>query len=474
LKIKLPIIAQLFAIFFCSSVVLAIGSMYFFSIKSYEYQRNELSIKISTASVRLSRALIEPATQKNEAALKNIISAFAGTPEVVCVEVRLRQGNIEYFWPNKECVQQNKNLMVHEQPLRRGTRVLGVANVHFTDDLIKQDIETFVFFTFVGLSGVLSTLLLILFVSQRALVSSPITSIILKMKNFNAGETRFKTKPLKAAPEFERIDSEFDKLAKELNTQAQEIIQKNETLRLQNASIERDKVKLEALLANILPSNIVRKLRREGSVAPKKFTNVGILMLDFVDFTELSAKSDADVLFAELNEMFTAFDILCEKYTCERIKTIGDAYLAVANVNVNNPKQIESLAKLALDILALVEQRKATFNWECRIGLHVGDLVAGIVGKTKILFDVFGDGINTASRVEGLSIPMKVNCSNAFYEAADFQEFFESRGELEVKGKANMIMHFLKREYHISPQEEIAKIILGAENTRSLIESTIE
>lgn len=473
MKIKLPIIAQLFAIFFCSSVILAIGSMYFFSIKSYKYQRNELSIKIATASVRLSRALIEPVTKKNEAALKNIISAFAGTPEVVCVEVRLRQGNIEYFWPNNECVQQNKNLMVHEQPIRRGTRVLGVANVYFTDDLIKQNIETFVFYTFVGLSGVLSTLLLILFVSQRALVSSPINSIIIKMRNFNAGATHLEAKPLEAAPEFKRIDSEFDKLAKQLNTQALEIIEKNKTLELQNASIERDKVKLELLLANILPSKIISELRQEGSVTPQKFRNVGILILDFVGFTELSAEADADVLFAELNEMFTAFDLLCEKYNCERIKTIGDAYLAVTNVNLDNPKQIESLAKFSLDIIALVEQRQAAFNWECRIGLHVGDLVAGIVGKTKILFDVFGDGINTASRVEGLSSPMRVNCSNAFYEAADFQDFFEPRGELEVKGKANMLMYFLRREYHISPQEEITKIILRASKTRSLVESTI-
>lgn len=237
----------------------------------------------------------------------------------------------------------------------------------------------------------------------------------------------------------------------------------------QNRKIAEDNERLELLINNTLPANVVTELGANGQVSPKKFKDVGIMFLDFVNFTEISANNDEHLIFSELNEMFTCFDILAQKYECERIKTIGDAYLAVTNVNVPNQAPVNSLCDFAIDILAILEARNSKLEWNCRIGLHVGDLVAGVVGKTKILFDVFGDGINIASRIEAASQPMKINCSKAFFDRCDFSEHFEARGLIEVKGKAPMEMFFLNKTFKPLDPAAINQIIDEARNTRSII-----
>ena len=241
----------------------------------------------------------------------------------------------------------------------------------------------------------------------------------------------------------------------------------------QNKSIKRDKEKLEVLIGNILPSATILELRKSGQVKPKQFKNVGILMLDLVGFTKLSTQNDANVLFSELNELFTCFDILAEQYECERIKTIGDAYLAVTNVNIENAKPNESLAILAADFIHIIEARRGKIDWKCRIGLHKGDLIAGVVGKSKILFDVFGDGINTAARMEAASVPMKINCSENFYLTSNFKDQFTSRGLQEIKGKDPARMYFLKDSFHELDSDRISEIVQQARNMKSIVEITV-
>lgn len=470
MRFKLPIIAQMFSIFLVASLLLAGVATYVYSLKSYEYQRNDLSVKIATASVRLGRALINPASQNDLESVRNIISAFAGTPEVVCVDLALRVGNVRESWPNKGCLTENPSLMMHDQPIRRGSRVVGSVQVFFTDEFIKKNIDVFIVYTFLGLSVVLFILLIIMLVAQRVLVTKPLNKIIRKMRKFKVGQVIDKDDSAKYASEFIQISTEFDILADKLNSQANEITNKNRLLKSQKQKIQDEKTKLEILIKNILPSNTVRELKETGTVQPKKYNNVGILVLDFIGFTKMSAKADQKLLFNELNEIFTCFDLLAELHCCERVKTIGDAYLAVANVNIKNNSQIESLAKFALEIIAVLEARKSPLEWKCRIGLHVGDIVAGVVGKTKILFDVFGDPLNTAFRTEGLSEPMKINCSKDFYSASDFHDHFEARGIFEVKGKESMEMFFLKSSYYHPNTQDITDIINSAKLSESLIE----
>ena len=469
---KLSISARIFVILFVSGFLLAASSTYIYAIKAYEYQRSELSIKIATASVRLTRAIIKPASQNDLSAVKNIVSAFAGTPEVVCVELNLRRGNFSEVWPNEGCLAEDRKLMVHDQPIRRGTKILGNAKVYFTDDFINENIRVFVQFVAFGVTAVLGILLAVLLISQKLIISMPINRIISSMSTFKVGDS-FTRSVSKASPEFLKISAALHQLMSTINKQATVIIDKNQMLEAQNLKIEEDRRKLELLVENILPSTTISELREKGTVTPKKFENVGILFLDFVGFTEQSAKTDAALLFFELNEMFTCFDIIAEKYGCERIKTIGDAYLAVTNVNFTNSAQNENLAKMAIEIIELITLRNDKIDWKCRIGLHVGDLVAGVVGKTKISFDVFGDGINTASRVEGASEALKINCSEDFYQTSAFKDYFENRGLIEIKGKKPQNMYFLSSDFFSPDIADLRVTIEASKRVSSLLEEAM-
>ena len=469
---KLSISARIFVIIFVSGFLLASSSTYIYAVKAYEYQRSELSIKIATASVRLTRAIIKPASQNDLSAVKNIVSAFAGTPEVVCVELNLRRDNFSEVWPNESCLDEDRKLMVHDQPIRRGAKILGNAKVYFTDEFINENIRVFVQFVALGVTAVLGILMVVLLISQKLIISMPINRIISSMSTFKVGDN-FTESVSKASPEFLKISAALHKLMSTINKQATVIIDKNQMLEAQNLKIEEDRRKLELLVENILPSATISELREKGTVTPKKYENVGILFLDFVGFTEQSAKTDAALLFSELNEMFTCFDIIAEKYGCERIKTIGDAYLAVTNVNFPNSAQNENLAKMAIEIIELITLRNDKIDWNCRIGLHVGDLVAGVVGKTKILFDVFGDGINTASRVEGASEALKINCSEDFYQNSAFKDYFENRGLIEIKGKKSQNMYFLSSDFFSPDIADLRVTIEASKRVSSLLEEAI-
>lgn len=215
-------------------------------------------------------------------------------------------------------------------------------------------------------------------------------------------------------------------------------------------AIERDKN--EKLLLNTLPIKVVNDLKENGKSDPQKFKNVTVCFSDIVGFTRASVKLDPKRLIQELNEIYTEFDEIMLKYDCERIKTIGDAYMAVCGMPQNNDLHAVMLLKAALEVLSYIEKRNkyAQLKWKMRIGLHSGNVVGGIVGIKKYIYDVFGDTINTASRMESNSAPMRVNISKETYQLVKDSSFvqehqitFEKRAPIEVKGKGLMEMYFV-------------------------------
>jgi len=213
----------------------------------------------------------------------------------------------------------------------------------------------------------------------------------------------------------------------------------------QKRQIELEKTRVEKLLLNILPRKSVEQLRQFGRTKPERFDNVSVLFLDFVGFTAISQDLTPDELFSELNEIFTAFDDISTRHGCERIKTIGDAYLAVCGMPDPNPDHATAIVQGALAMRAFVERRNQTAarQWACRIGVHSGAVTAGIIGRLKYIYDIFGDGVNTASRMESRAEPMQINISAATRALLGEAFVLEPRGLIEAKGKGQLEMFYV-------------------------------
>lgn len=223
-------------------------------------------------------------------------------------------------------------------------------------------------------------------------------------------------------------------------------------MKIANKTIAIEKDKNEQLLLNTLPIKVVRDLKKSGKSFPQRFKNVTVYFSDIVDFTKFSSHLDPEELINELNDIYTAFDEIMIKYDCERIKTIGDAYLAVCGMPQQNDRHAEMMLMASLEVMKYIEKRNITseLKWKLRIGMHSGNVVGGIVGVKKYIYDIFGDTINTASRMENNSMPMRINISEETHRLIIDKEFiksnsisFEKRDPIQVKGKGKMIMYFV-------------------------------
>ncbi len=219
------------------------------------------------------------------------------------------------------------------------------------------------------------------------------------------------------------------------------------------AIIEKEKDRSENLLLNILPAEIAEELKLKGSADARDFDLISVLFSDFKGFIKVSEKLSAKELIAEINHCFMAFDHICEKHGIEKIKTIGDAYMAAGGLPVPSDDSIKNTVLVALDMQSFITNRivekraKNEVPFEMRLGIHTGPVVAGIVGVKKFQYDIWGDTVNTASRMESSGEIGKVNISQKTYELIknDPQFSFEARGKIQVKGKGEIEMYFVTK-----------------------------
>lgn len=222
--------------------------------------------------------------------------------------------------------------------------------------------------------------------------------------------------------------------------------------------------KSEKLLRNILPDHVADELKKYNRVTPTHFTSATVLFTDMVGFTKIAERLSPDELIRELDACFAAFDEIIRKFDMEKIKTIGDAYMAAGGIpDANHTHALDSvLAALQMQHFMLhMKKEKEAKNlpfWQIRLGIHTGPLVAGVIGTEKFSYDVWGDTVNTASRMESSGSPELVNISKATYELV--QDFFicEYRGKLVAKNKGEIDMYFVKR---LKPEfsEDLAGIL---------------
>lgn len=214
----------------------------------------------------------------------------------------------------------------------------------------------------------------------------------------------------------------------------------------QDRLLAEEREKVERLLLNILPQPIAERLKQEPITIADSFTEATIMFADIVGFTPLSARLSATEIVNLLNQIFSTFDQLAERHGLEKIKTIGDAYMVVGGLPTPRPDHAESVAEMALDM----QQEIAKFSQELdesfsiRIGINTGPVVAGVIGLKKFIYDLWGDAVNTASRMESHGMPNCIQVSQATYELLQDKYLFEERGVIEVKGKGEMYTYLLR------------------------------
>jgi len=214
--------------------------------------------------------------------------------------------------------------------------------------------------------------------------------------------------------------------------------------------IEHEKDRSDQLLLNILPAEMAEELKERGSATPKHYDMVTVLFTDFKGFSRIAEKLSPEELVAELDFCFHAFDKIIDKYKIEKIKTIGDAYMCAGGIPVANTTNPADVVKAGLEIREFIDtlnkDKKALGEecWELRIGIHTGPVIAGVVGKNKFAYDIWGDAVNIASRMESGGIPGRVNISGCTYKLIknDFRCIF--RGEFQAKNKGEIEMYIVE------------------------------
>jgi class 3 adenylate cyclase len=223
-----------------------------------------------------------------------------------------------------------------------------------------------------------------------------------------------------------------------------------QTVKIRTAEVVMQKEKSDELLLNILPSEVAEELKEKGYTTAKSFDEVTVLFSDIKGFTNVAEKMSAQELVKEIDTYFSAFDNIIQKYGLEKIKTIGDAYIAAGGLPEKNSATAQNVVEAAIsmqqEVGKLKEERISSNKpyFELRIGIHTGPVVAGVVGIKKFQYDIWGDTVNLAARMEQSGVPGKINISQHTYELVKEQFNCVHRGKIEAKNKGEIDMYFVE------------------------------
>ena len=251
--------------------------------------------------------------------------------------------------------------------------------------------------------------------------------------------------------------------ARELDVQGRRAFVQRRIIREQMAALDAERSRSETLLLNVLPRRIADRLKKApGVVIADHFGSATVLFSDIVGFTEMSTRMTPEDLVKRLDEIFTRFDVLAEQLGLEKIKTIGDAYMVCGGVPTARSDHAEAVCEMAIRMRECIDRLAEETGGEVRvrIGVHTGPVVAGVIGKKKFIYDVWGDTVNTASRMESHGVPNAIQVSDATFELTKTLFDYERREPIAVKGKGDMQTYLLVRRK--PPESERKAALPGA------------
>jgi adenylate cyclase len=279
------------------------------------------------------------------------------------------------------------------------------------------------------------------------------------VKGFKLGASDFMTKPFDPDELMVRVNTQLElresrqkleTIVQQLELSSALLKQSGEELNRQKNAIEDEKKTANDLLLNVLPEFVAKELQQKGHVAPRHFPIATILFADLVNFSRLSKGMSPSETVDELNTLFVGFDEILERHNMEKIKTIGDGYMAAGGIPIQNSTNPVDAVRSGLEMVEFVKGIKEGNAkagkpvWDIRIGIHTGDLIAGVIGKNKFVYDIWGISVNTASRMESAGEPGKVNISGITYQLVKEKFDCIPRGKIEVKNMGKMDMYFVE------------------------------
>ena len=430
------------------------GSALFFeslSLKSELDKKAHLSVKI------LAGMLNQSIWNFDDPHMKQMCDVMVEDDEIAAIAVFNIQGGMLYKTGHPDIIKNPGKVSeldhifsIEKEIIRKSSREkLGKVRIYFSSLVAKQKQQKMILFYILSL---LILIIAIIFITRNFFRRIIVTPLHYLMDGINriTSETIYNPVDIMAEDEIGQLTISFNEMMKRINDYANNLENKVEErtreITEKNRIIRKEQEKSEKLLLNILPAAVADDLKKYGKTEPRSYKNVTIFFSDIVNFTEMSSNLSPKYLIDELNEIFTIFDRTIKENQCERIKTIGDAYLAVCGMHEKNERHAENMVAAALEIIRRLKERnqKNRIQWRIRIGIHSGEIAGGIVGTDKYIYDVFGDAINTASRMEHNSEPMKVNISGATHGLLDGKFVCIQRGAMRIKGKGRMDMYFVE------------------------------
>ncbi len=239
----------------------------------------------------------------------------------------------------------------------------------------------------------------------------------------------------------QRLDEDLFKVMATIGSQIGQFVKRKKA----EQALRHEQEKTETLLLNILPQPIAERLKQQTSTIADNFEEVTVLFADLVGFTPWSSEVSPIEVVEMLNKIFSEFDRLTEKHQLEKIKTIGDAYMVVGGLPTPQGDSARSIGSMALDIIETIDRFNASYNkdFRIRIGINTGPVVAGVIGTKKFIYDLWGDTVNIASRMESQGVPNKIQVTATTYDRLKDKYLFKQRTPIYIKGKGKMITYML-------------------------------